>query len=282
MKLIKHSTAMWCTVILGSAFLVACGSTPKKNTQLENARSFYQTAANDPIIARSAAVQLRKSNDALENSEKLWKEGAKPVFIEHYAYLAKQRAAIAREIADLGLAENAMENAAAERDRALLEAKTIEAQKARQQAMSATERAERLEAQMKELNARKTDRGLVLTLGDVLFDIGQSKLKLSSKRTLDKLAKYLKVQEQRSVRIEGFTDSVGPEAWNQKLSEERANAVKEALVLRGVFAERIFTRGYGPKYPVASNDTPAGRQQNRRVEVIVSDEFGRIPERTEE
>ncbi len=151
---------------------------------------------------------------------------------------------------------------------------------ARKQAEEASERARKLQAQVAELEARQTERGLVLTLGDVVFDTGKAKLKGGAMRTIDQLTGFLNQYPQRKLVIEGHTDSVGAADYNQRLSEERADSVRFALLDRGIASTRIMVRGLGEDYPVANNDTAAGRQQNRRVEVIISDDSGKIPERS--
>jgi outer membrane protein OmpA-like peptidoglycan-associated protein len=132
---------------------------------------------------------------------------------------------------------------------------------------------------LKDLQAQMTDRGVVMTLGDVLFDVGKSTLKPGGVRIVQKLAAYLQENAQRKVGVEGFTDSTGSDDFNQQLSEDRAESVKAALVNAGVAPDRITVTGYGETSPVATNDTPAGRQLNRRVEVVLSDEAGRIAPR---
>ena len=153
------------------------------------------------------------------------------------------------------------------------------AQAARQQAQDAEARTRMLEAQLADMEAKKTARGMVITLGDVLFDTNQAQLKSGGIRNLQKLAEFVRQYPQRKMMIEGFTDSTGSDVRNQELSEQRANSVRSALLDMGVSNERIMTRGYGPAYPVASNDNAAGRQLNRRVEIIVSDENGNIAPR---
>lgn len=157
--------------------------------------------------------------------------------------------------------------------------RAAEAEKARQEALAEAERARKLEAQVADLEARQTERGLVLTLGDVLFDTGKSDLKAGAYLTIEKLAAFLKEYPARRVQIEGFTDSVGSDEYNLGLSIRRAEAVRNALYGRGIALDRIQYRGYGKMYPVAGNDTAAGRQRNRRVEIIISDEKGLIPDR---
>jgi outer membrane protein OmpA-like peptidoglycan-associated protein len=153
------------------------------------------------------------------------------------------------------------------------------AQASRQQSADAESRARQLEAQLRELEAKKTDRGMVVTLGDVLFDTNQAQLKAGGVRNVQRLADFFKQYPQRNVMIEGFTDSTGTMNRNQELSNERAHSVRTALLDMGMGSERITTRGYGESYPAASNDTAAGRQLNRRVEIVVSDDTGKIAPR---
>jgi outer membrane protein OmpA-like peptidoglycan-associated protein len=155
----------------------------------------------------------------------------------------------------------------------------LNAQAARQQTQDAESRSRQLEAQLKEMEAKKTDRGMVITLGDVLFDTNQAQLKSGGMRNVQKLADFFKQYPQRKVMIEGFTDSTGSGSRNQELSDQRANSVRTALLGMGIGTDRITSRGYGESYPVAGNDTAAGRQQNRRVEIIVSDDSGNIAPR---
>jgi outer membrane protein OmpA-like peptidoglycan-associated protein len=150
---------------------------------------------------------------------------------------------------------------------------------ARQQAMDAEGRARQLEAQLAALEARKTERGMVITLGDVLFDTNRAQLSMGGMRNVQKLADFFKQYPKRTVMIEGFTDSTGTQGRNQGLSNERADSVRVALLGMGVNADRITSRGYGESYPVAGNETAAGRQLNRRVEVVVSDDNGKIAPR---
>ncbi len=155
----------------------------------------------------------------------------------------------------------------------------LNAQDARRQAADAGMRSSELEAQLAAMQARKTDRGMVVTLGDVLFDTNESQLKSGGVRNVQKLADFFRQYPQRNVMIEGFTDSTGSGGHNQALSERRADSVRTALLGMGMSAERITWRGYGESYPVAGNDTAAGRQQNRRVEMVVSDDNGKVAPR---
>jgi outer membrane protein OmpA-like peptidoglycan-associated protein len=138
----------------------------------------------------------------------------------------------------------------------------------------ATEKAARLQAEVDQLKATPTPRGLVLTLGDVLFDTGKAQLNPGAARKLDQLAKFLTDQPERRVQIDGFTDSVGTESYNQDLSQLRADAVKSALIVRGINPSRIGSQGYGKGFPVANNSDSGGRQLNRRVEVVIGEDNG--------
>lgn len=171
----------------------------------------------------------------------------------------------------------------AQRDAQMAQRDTVTAQRdlqtSRELAGESEARANALQAQLKELNAKKTERGMVVTLGDVLFDTNRAELKSGSARNMDKLVVFLKAYPQRQALIEGFTDSVGSEDSNQSLSSRRADAVRAALVSQGVGTERLTTKGYGEAFPVAGNDNAGGRQMNRRVEIVLSDERGVIAPR---
>ena len=136
---------------------------------------------------------------------------------------------------------------------------------------AARARIESMEAELAKLAAtRKTERGLIVTLPGVFFDTGKTALKPGARNTLGKIADQLRINENTRIAVEGHTDSVGSDQLNQSLSEKRAAAVRDYLVSRGVPASRITTTGLGETSPVATNDTAAGRQQNRRVELIIA------------
>ncbi|MGH8189487.1 MAG: OmpA family protein, partial [Steroidobacteraceae bacterium] len=155
-------------------------------------------------------------------------------------------------------------------------AREREAQRRTMDADEAKRRADVLEQELKDLRAKRTDRGVVVTLGDVLFDTGKSTLKPGAFTSIDRLATVLKQDPERTVLIEGHTDSVGADEYNQSLSERRASAVQAALFERGVAANQISTVGRGESTPVASNDDAGGRQQNRRVELVFQDDRSRV------
>ena len=266
--------------------LAACGSAPLVNTALDDARTSYRNAADDPAVARAGELDLRRAQQALQKGSDALRDGADPVVVDHYAYVAKRRTEAAIESNRIAQSEKAVANATRTRDAMVIESRTREAEAARrlaeqrlstaeqsqQQAASAQQHARMLERQLAALKARQTDRGMVLTLGDVLFDTGRAQLKPGAARTLNQLATFLRENPERTVQIEGYTDSVGSSALNQTLSDDRASAVKSALMDRGIAITRIAARGLGEADPVATNRTAAGRQRNRRVEVIISNE----------
>jgi len=155
----------------------------------------------------------------------------------------------------------------------------LEAEQARLAAQAEAEKAARAKAdadqlmkELSELKAQQTERGIVLTIGDVLFATGKANLSPDANKSVAKLAEFLKKYPTRNVLIEGHTDSVGSDAFNLALSQQRANSVKARLVADAVDAARITTVGYGKKFPVASNNTKAGKAQNRRVDLIILNE----------
>jgi outer membrane protein OmpA-like peptidoglycan-associated protein len=154
-------------------------------------------------------------------------------------------------------------------ERAKKEAAEAEAQALREQQKATTARLAELERELAEFKAHETDRGLVLTLGDVQFAPNQETLTADAARKLYPLVTILKDQPKRTIRIEGHADSRGEESYNLDLSQRRADAVRDFLVSNGIDSTRITARGYGENEAVASNITAAGRQENRRVDVIV-------------
>jgi outer membrane protein OmpA-like peptidoglycan-associated protein len=124
---------------------------------------------------------------------------------------------------------------------------------------------------------RTTARGLIVNLPDILFDTGKSTLRPEAREVISRIAGVLMIAQGITLKIEGHTDSVGGDEYNQKLSEQRAGSVKEYLEKAGVKAELITTQGFGKTQPIADNTTAAGRQKNRRVEIVISDQPGVKP-----
>jgi len=275
---------------LVAALVAACASAPQNNRSLDEARNLYQQAAGDVNVARSAPLELGRAQDALQQAESALKAGD-AASVEHYAYLARQRASVALEAGKIAVADKAVAESRRQRESILMNARTNEAEASRKQAEANATQAEKaradaesarklaeatkaknslLQEQLAELQAKQTERGMVLTLGDVLFDSGRAELKSGAMRTIDQLATFLRENPERTVTAEGYTDSVGSEAFNLGLSQRRANAVRSALTDRGIDSSRIIASGFGEANPVASNDTAEGRQRNRRIEVVIS------------
>ncbi|HKG92392.1 MAG TPA: OmpA family protein [Gemmatimonadaceae bacterium] len=118
-------------------------------------------------------------------------------------------------------------------------------------------------------NLRETSRGIVISLSDILFDVNKATLKSGASANVGRIATILAQYPDKQISVEGHTDATGSDAYNQKLSEDRAASVREALVAGGVDASKISSRGFGKTQPVATNATAEGRQQNRRVEIVV-------------
>ena len=170
-------------------------------------------------------------------------------------------------------AQEAAQSAMTEAEKAKMraEAEAARAEAAQAEAAAAKAAMNSLQNQLSELQAKQTERGLVITLGDVLFEFNKSDLKPGSVRNLEPLVKALQDNPKQQVIVEGHTDNIGSKEYNLKLSEERAESVKEYLTDNDIDADRIETEGLGFDFPVASNDDASGRQRNRRVEIILPD-----------
>jgi outer membrane protein OmpA-like peptidoglycan-associated protein len=266
---------------ISALLLGACAATPKHVPSLELARTEVQTLQQDPLVTQAASIELASARKSLDAAEDALQHGKAMSTIDHYAYLATQQAQTGEaRIAEMR-ARQQVAKGEAERNRVLLDARTQEADVAtatakqeQQNAEIARTEAENAQRELAEMQAKKTDRGMVVTLSDVLFDTGAATLKPGADLALGRVSDFMKQNPDTKLIVEGHTDSVGSEVSNETLSQRRADAVKAALMSRGVQGDRIETIGRGEGFPVASNDTQAGRQQNRRVEIIFSDEAG--------
>lgn len=288
-----------CTLFLVIALLLlitGCASLPP-NQALERARRAYDTARTTPGVELNAPVALYEARGALEKAEKVTDDVGE---LEHLAYLAEKKSQLAvvaaegkaseKEISQLSLSKDKIlikareyevdaarilaEQKAREAEQRALEAELArqEAEKSRLRAEEALAQKRQIEKELAELQAKQTDRGSVVTLGNILFQVDKSALLPGGFMAVDKLARFLRKYPERHVLIEGHTDSSGSDSYNIALSQRRANSVWNALMERAIDGERIVTKGYGEMYPVAGNETNGGRQQNRRVEVIILDE----------
>jgi outer membrane protein OmpA-like peptidoglycan-associated protein len=264
-----------------AATLSACSAAPPRNESLETARTVVPEVEKSPR-AGVAAMDIANARKSLEAANRLAEAKAKLADIEYEANNAVTSAQIANEKILTAQANEEVANGTAQRQAVLLEARERESQRsadqasdARQQADASAQRVNSLEAQLADLKVRKTERGLVLTLGDVLFDTSQATLKPGAYGTLDRLATALRESSGRKVLIEGHTDNVGSDVSNQGLSERRAQSVQSALMQRDVARSQVTALGKGENFPVASNDGADGRQSNRRVELIFTEDQAR-------
>jgi len=306
MPFLPTASALVLALALG-----ACSTMAPRPMALDDARIAVDNARATPNVSTYAGVELNDAVTTYQRAESLFGKDGDTAEVRNLSYLARQRAAIARETAELREAEQKVSLATGERERVQLAARAAEAdaanrdaqlaqlraeaarsaardadaqaeaarrqailsqqsaEYAQQQARSAQSRTEQLEAELRELYATKSDRGIVITMNDVLFDTGSANLRPGGMRLVARIATFLREYPERTLAIEGFTDSVGDDAYNQALSERRADAVRVALMDSGIQSNRIVTRGYGEAFPVASNDTAEGRQRNRRVEIVI-------------
>jgi outer membrane protein OmpA-like peptidoglycan-associated protein len=311
-----------------SVLLAACSTSPKTTTLLDQTRSDFMMAQNNPAVGTYAPLEMKNASEALAVANEAALNRDSEQKIDSLAYLAKQKIATTQEVAKQKSAEAEVQNSNKQRDQLRLDQRTQEANQSRaaadqakleaeraknaadqskiaadqaklsaEQSKQATQAAQndtleaqrlaqeaqakaaKLEAQLAELAAKKTERGIVITFGDVLFDTNQSRLSPEGMRIAQKLADVLQQNPQRMALAEGFTDSVGTNAYNQALSERRSDAVRSALHGMGVSRDRISSRGYGESFPVAGNQTADERRLNRRVEIILSDDSGKIAPR---
>lgn len=295
------------TILASAVMLAACSTVPTTTSSLDMARSDFIAANNNPQVSTYAPLEFKLASDALDQANAAAAKRESLDTIDRLAYIAKQKIATAQQVASQKAAEADIANSGRQRDRLRLEARTAEADRAKmdadrakmdaQSAQAQAEAAQRsamnaeaqtreaqartaqLEAQMADLQAKKTERGMIITIGDVLFATNQATLTPDGMNTVRKLADVLNQNPNRTVLVEGFTDSTGTAAHNQELSERRAASVAAALTGLGIARERVAMRGYGPAYPVAGNDSASNRQLNRRVEIVLSNEGAAIPPR---
>ena len=266
-----------------AALLLACASAPQRNESVEEARSEVQKLSQEPLAQQAASTDIEAARNILQQADMALQQRKSPEEVNHLAYLALRHAQAGQARVAAARARQEVAQAEQERNRIVLQTRERETQQARSEAEIAKGAAQSAQSQLanarqelQDLQAKQTDRGMIVTLSDVLFDTGRATLKPGADRALDRLAQFLKANPRTRVIVEGHTDSVGSEAYNEELSQRRAQAVTVALSARGVPADQYQAKGLGKAYPVASNETPAGRQQNRRVEIVFSDESGRF------
>lgn len=251
-------------LVLSSVLLAGCAMSPTSPDGSEDVRGKLTALQQNPDMTTHARVELRDAEAAVELAEQpLGRDEA--ALAAHRVYMADRMVEIARAKGETRLMEADRALLGEERDEARLAARTREADQARIEA-------EELQRQIDMLEAEATERGLVLTLGDVLFATGSAEIQGGTNQNLEKLVNFLNQYPDRRVLIEGHTDNVGSAAFNQNLSRQRAESVRNFLTERGIDSQRLSVTGYGFERPIASNDSATGRQQNRRVEVVIQNE----------
>jgi len=296
--------------LLMVAATVACSTAPRQDLALEQVRTQLDELKSDQELAGYAPRALGEAERALRQAETATGNDTHRIHLvymadrriqiartvaqrgqldQEYQLLSErarmmsaaraedaQRAreevmqAQQREAESVRDAEQAIEEA--QQARALAASSATEAQLARREADLAVEQADTLRRQLDNLQLRQTESGVVVTLGDVLFQSGETRLRDEAMASLVEVVDLLQSEPDKFIRIEGHTDATGDAETNLEISARRANAVLDALVSLGVDPERFTASGMGEDFPIASNDTEEGRAQNRRVDVILLDE----------
>ncbi len=241
-----------------ASILVACGGPLKKNDALLEAESSFNKAKADPEVLKHAARQLDEAGITLRSAA----EAETTDQMNTLAYIGNNEVQTALEVTAQKHAEMEILRLGEASDGLALKAREYETQKAEAENV-------RLQQQLAALQAEKTDRGMVMTLGDVLFETGKAELMPGAMNTIVRLAQFMQQYPEKRLQIEGHTDSTGSASFNLRLSEDRANSVRNTLLAEGVSISRIQTIGYGLARPVATNATAEGRQRNRRVEIVI-------------
>jgi outer membrane protein OmpA-like peptidoglycan-associated protein len=266
---------------VASVLLAACAVAPLKPDGAAEARNKLTQLQSDPNLTNRAPLAIKEADAAVRAAEQPQTDKELGAYL---VYMADRKVEIARAQADTSLAEAQRAGLSTQREKARLDARTHEADVAEGKvatardeagaahlaAANSEQQAAELQRQIDVLQAKPTDRGLVVTLGDVLFATGRADLMSGATANLNKLAAFLDKYPDRTVVIEGYTDNVGSEQYNQGLSERRADSVKSYLAKQGIGMLRLSASGKGDSGAVGDNNSATGRQQNRRVEVVIS------------
>jgi outer membrane protein OmpA-like peptidoglycan-associated protein len=268
----------------------ACASVPSRSPGADALRTRLSQLQSNAELSSRAPLALKEAEQAVAVAEQPQSD---IMLSKHLIFMADRKISVAEALGEGRLAVDQRKTLAEERESMRLQARTNEADSANQRAaraqadaanqrqqadlardatVDARKDAQDLQRQIDELHAKNTERGLVLTLGDVLFATNKSTLNAGGTANLVKLVGFLNHYPSRTAAIEGYTDSVGGETYNQALSQRRADAVKSYLTAQGIDSSRLTSSGMGESAPVADNSSSTGRQQNRRVEVIIAND----------
>jgi outer membrane protein OmpA-like peptidoglycan-associated protein len=301
-KITRTFTRTLVATAVAAALITACASAPMKPAGSAEVRGKLTRLQGNADLANRAPVAMKDADAAVRAAEMSQPD---KTLARHLVFMADRKVDIAKALAETSLAEDQRTTLSQERETARLDARTHEADVANDRAAAArTDSAEQkvaadqsrvdadaaranaassqlqtaelqkqalaMQQQLADMQAKVTERGVVLTLGDVLFTTGKADLKSAAAGNLNKLVAFLGQYPNRTVLIEGYTDDIGSADYNQGLSQRRADGVKAYLAGQGVGIVRLTSLGKGESDPVGDNSSLEGRQQNRRVEVIVS------------
>jgi outer membrane protein OmpA-like peptidoglycan-associated protein len=271
---------MRATLVVSCALLAACGASIQKPESLTQAQSLYQTLQSQGADRRAEGDMIR-AKGAIDTAQNAFSQAQNQEYVNGIAAVALRmtqtaeasntrvmaqhsadslhEARLAKQLS-ISQAQGAAEKARADSLKQAAEAANAQLGQAMQQLQS-------LVSEM--TNIKETARGLVLSLSDILFDVGQATIKAGAQKNILQIAAVLKQYPSHHISVEGYTDATGGDAYNLKLSENRAAAVRGALISGGIDSTIISSHGFGKDNPVAANTTPDGRAANRRVEVII-------------
>ena len=295
---------------LAVAALAGCAVVPLHDAVLEDSRTYVYAVRSDPNVVTYAPVEIDQAVATLRHADEVAARGGSLTEVHDLAALARDRATLAQQSARMKVADVAaqaerqrQEAAARAREAEVAQRAARDAQMqadasrrqavtAQQQANTAQRQADNaqqqaasvqqqvfvgedgfrgLREQLLDLRPAQVDRGMVFTLDDIEFDRGAASLQPAGQQIVSRVAAYLIAHPALMISVEGFTDNTGNAYRNEQLSERRALAVQSALTASGVDARRVSVHGYGPAYPIASNETSVGRQANSRVEIVISE-----------
>jgi outer membrane protein OmpA-like peptidoglycan-associated protein len=254
------------TLASAAVLLAACVTEAVKDPGAERVRADLTALQSNPDLANRAPIAMQEAEQAVHDAEIPDSDRA---LTAHLIYIADRKVQTAKSMAQAQYAIDQRKALSDQNDQIQLQARTREADTAKSMNVGLKSKNDELLAELADLKAKKTERGVEVTLGDVLFSTGRADLKAGSAGNLDKLVAVLSGAPDRHVLIEGHTDSLGRDDMNLMLSQKRADAVALYLTGHGVDPSRITATGKGEAYPVAGNETAAGRQMNRRVEITI-------------
>ncbi len=237
-----------------AALLAGCAGSQINNASLQTEHQALAQAQQDPAVRQYGSSALTQASQSLAAADHAAKEGNTQA-LNHELFMADRAIATARAQAEGETAHARLAQLNEERDQTLVQAKNQQLQQAQRE--------------LQAYRTRETNQGTVVTLYNLPFETGQATLRAGAAARLQPLVAYLRDHPERQVVVQGNTDATGSPQVNQQLSQERADAVRNYLISAGIASDRIIARGLGSSFPVASNQTAAGRQENRRVDVVI-------------